>query len=87
MQVHILLSTGRSENRTQVENVYSDFKEAQKDMRERFESSKKFWDARDTSQYQEVRIGCFNSYAEAYAVDEDYEETGMSWVIETCDVR
>lgn len=87
MQVHILLSTGRSENRTQVENVYSDFKEAQKDMRERFESSKKFWDDSDTSQYQEVRIGCFNSYAEAYAVDEDYEETGMSWVIETCDVR
>lgn len=87
MQVHILLSTERSDNRTQVENVYSDFKEAQKDMRELFESSKKFWEGEDTSNYRQVRIECFNSYAEAYVVNEDYEETGMSWTIETVTVK
>lgn len=87
MQVHILLSTAHSDNRTQVEEVYSDFKEAQKDMRERFESSKKFWEMQGTSDYRQVRIECFNSYAEAYVVDEDYEETGMSWIIETVTVK
>ena len=87
MQVHILLSTARSDNHTQIENAYTDFKEAQKDMRERFESSKKFWEGIDTTQYQEVHIGCYDSYAEAYAIDEDYEETGMSWTIETITVK
>ncbi len=87
MQVHILLSTARSTNDTQVENVYSDFKEAQKDMQELFESSKKFWEGQDTSDYQQVRIECFNSYAEAYVVDDNYEETGMSWKIVTEDVK
>lgn len=87
MQVHILLSTARSDSHTQIENAYTDFKEAQKDMRERFESSKKFWEDIDATQYQEVRIGCYDSYAEAYAIDEDYEETGMSWAIETITVK
>ena len=87
MQAYILLSTARSDNHTQIENAYSDLKEAQKDMRERFESSKKFWEDIDTTQYQEVHIGCYDSYAEAYAIDEEYEETGMSWTIETVTVK
>ena len=87
MQVFVLLSKGHSENNTQLEEVYANFRDAQADMRQRFESSRKFWDGMDTTNYKEIHIGGSESYAEAYAVDEDYEETGMSWRIEAVTVK
>lgn len=87
MQVHILLSTDRYINRTVIEGVYSDFKEAQNDMQKRFESSKKIWGYTDTSQYHEVNIECHTSFAEAYGIDEDFKERGTVWTIETATVK
>lgn len=87
MEVYILLFTDRYINRTIIEGVYSDFKEAQKDMRKMFESSKKIWLGTDTSQYQEVQIECHTSFANIYGIDEDYREKGMNWVIETATVK
>ena len=87
MQVHILLSTARSDNHTQIENAYTDFKEAQKDMRKMFESSKEIWLGTDTSQYHEVQIECHTAFAMIYGMDEDYREKGMNWVIEAATVK
>ena len=87
MQVHVLLSTGRSDNNTQVEGVYDDIKKAQADMREKWESSKRFWANEDTSRFAEVHIELHNTYAEAYCSDDECEEVGMSWQIETWTVK
>ena len=86
-KVHILLSTGRSENNTRVEGVYSDIKNAKKKMRELFKASEKFWEDTDKSNFLEVRVDCFDTYAEAYAIDQNLEEVGMSWAIETCEIQ
>lgn len=87
MQVYILLFTDRYINRTIIEGVYSDFKEAQKDMRKSFESSKEIWLGTDTSQYHEVQIECHTAFANIYCIDEDYKERGMIWTIETATVK
>lgn len=86
-KVHILLSTGRSENNTRVEGVYNDIKDAKKKMRELFNSSKKFWEDLDKSNFSEVRVDCFDTYAEAYGIDQNLEEVGMSWAIETYEIQ
>ena len=77
-----LLYTDHYINRTIIEGVYSDFKEAQKDMRKSFESSKEIWLGTDTSQYHEVIIECHTASAMIYGIDEDYRERGMTWAIE-----
>ena len=87
MQVYILLYTDRYINRTIIEGVYSDFKEAQKDMRKSFEASKKTWLGTDTSQYHEVIIECHTASAMIYGIDEDYRERGMTWAIEAATVK
>jgi hypothetical protein len=94
MKVFILTSTARSDNNTQIEGVFFNITDAQKKMREFFESSKKFWEdyekewnCRLTDVYQDIYIQIGETYAEAYCVDADYEETGMSWKIIDADVK
>lgn len=94
MKVYILTSTGHSENNTQIEGVFYNIEDARERMREYFESSKKFWadyekewDCKLSDRFSDVYIELYNDYAEAYCVDEDYEETGMSWNIETAEVK
>ena len=86
-KVHILLSTERSENNTRVEGVYDDIKNAKKKMRELFKSFEKSWEGLDKSNFSEVRVDCFDTYAEAYAISQDLEEVGMSWAIETYEIQ
>lgn len=80
-KVYILLSTARSTNETNVDGVYGTLEKARAEMAVRYESSKKFWENQGTDGYEEVHIGIFNKYAEAYCVSSDYEEIGMSWLI------
>ena len=87
MQVYILLFTDRNIGSTIIEGVYSDFKEAQKDMRKSFEASKKIWLGTDISQYHEVYIECQTAFASIHTIDEDYRERGMTWAIEIATVN
>lgn len=85
MNVYVLTETSHSDNKTEVVDVYEKFEDARADMETRFISSKKFWDELPDFEKKncELYIELYNTYAEAYRIDSDYEQMGMSWNIET----
>jgi hypothetical protein len=94
MKVFILTSTGHSDGNTQIEGVFFSHEDARKKMEELFNSSKKFWENYEkewncklTDRFSEVSIELGDYYANAYCTDEDYEEIGMSWNIDSANVE
>lgn len=88
-RIYILTATSHSDGKTEIVDAYHNLADAQEDMKTRYESSKRFWDGMDEerNRFAEIYIQIGNVYAEAYAVDDDYEEVGMSWNIEAIDVK
>lgn len=88
MDVYVLTETSHSDNKTEVVSVYAKFGDARAEMEKRFNSSKKFWDELPDFEKKncELYISLYNSYAEAYRIDSDYEQDGMSWNIEIFNV-
>lgn len=88
-RIYILTETSHSDGKTGIVDAYHNLADAQEDMKTRYESSKRFWGGMDEerNRFAEIYIQIGNVYAEAYAVDDDYEEVGMSWNIEAIDVK
>lgn len=93
-KIYILTATSHSDGKTEIIDAYRNIEDAQEDMKTRYESSKRFWENYEkewncklADRFEEVFIELYNTYAEAYTIDADYEEMGMSWNIETLTIK
>lgn len=90
-KIYILTATSHSDWKTEIIGAYHNLADAQEEMKTRYECGKKFWDGMDLkfelNHFMRINIQNGNLYAEAYAVEDDYNEVGMSWNIEVFDVK